>query len=68
MLLCCYPMPWKNCGYIKYCLLLSFRTLHQSEIKFLIGSFIGVAIMNFISDWEDETVDPTGLQTNSSEN
>ena len=34
----------------------------------LIGNFTGVAIVNFIPDWESETVNnQSGLQTNSSE-
>ena len=38
-------------------------TLHWSEIKFLIGSFTGVPIMNFILDCESEIVNPFCLQT-----
>ena len=34
----------------------------------LIGNFTGVAIVNFIPDWESETVNnQSGLLTNSSE-
>ena len=68
MLLCCYLNPWENRGYIKFCLLLSARTLHRLEIKFLIGIFFGVPTMNFILDWVAEIVNVTGLQTISLEN
>ena len=39
-----------------------------SLIKFLIGNFNGVPIMNFIQDWESEIVNQFGLQTKPSEN
>ena len=44
------------------------RDISQSEIKFVIGNFTGVSIMNFISDWESEIVHQSVRQTNSSEN
>ena len=68
ILLCCYLMPWESRGYTKYCFLLSVGTFHQSEIKFLIGKFTWVSIMNFIPDWESDFVHQSGLQTNSSGN
>ena len=46
--------------------LLSVATLRPSEIKFLIGIFTGVPIINFILDWESEIANQSGLQTNSS--
>ena len=66
--LSCYLVPWENRGYSKCCLSLSVETLHQSGIKFPIGNFTGVPIMNFVPDWEYKIVNQSGLQTTSSEN
>ena len=69
MPLCCYLLiPSENRRYAKRCLLLSFETLRWSGIKFLIGNFTGVPIMDFILNWESEIVNQSGLQANSSEN
>ena len=59
--------PWENCGCTKFCFLLSFRIFHWLWIMFLIRNFTGVLIVNFIPDWESETVNQSGLQTNLSE-
>ena len=38
-----------------------------NRIKFLIKSITGVLAMNFLMDWESETVNQTGLQTKEDE-
>ena len=48
------PTALRNCRYTKCCLLLSDGTFHRSGLKFPIGSFTGVAFMNFIPDRDSE--------------
>ena len=43
---------------------MSVGTLRRSGIKFLIGNFTEVPVMNFILDWESEIVIQSGLQKN----
>lgn len=57
----------KSCIYQVF-FLFSVGTLHQSGIKFLIRNFTRMLIMNFIMDWEFETVYQLGLQTNLLDN
>ena len=57
----------KSCIYQVF-FLFSVGTLHQSRIKFLIRNFTRMLIMNFIMDWEFETVYQLGLQTNLLDN
>ena len=53
----------ENGKYTNCCNLLSVGRLRPSGIKFLIGNFTGVQIVNFILDWEYEIVNQSGLQT-----
>ena len=63
---CCYLLPLEDREYTKSCPILSVRTLHRLGIKFLIGNFAGMSIMNFIT--ASEIVNQPGLQTNLSRN
>ena len=45
-LLCCYLLPWEICGSTKCYSLLQVEKIHRSRIKFLIGSFTEVPILN----------------------
>ena len=63
-----YLLPWKYCGYIKLCPLLSVPDTSLIRNKTPDGNFIGLLIMNFIPDWESDTVSWTGLQINLSQN
>ena len=65
---CCYLLSWENRKHTSCCFLLSVGRLRRSGIKFLIGNFTGVPIVNFIPDWESETVNQSGLQTILSKN
>ena len=54
MPICCYLLAWQNRGSNKCYLLLWIGELHRLGIKFLIGSFTGVSILNFIPDCESK--------------
>ena len=56
---CYYLLPLEDREYTKSCPILSVRTLHRLGIKFLIGDFAGMSIMNFIT--ESEIVNQPGL-------
>ena len=68
MLSCYYLLPRENRGYAKCCPLLSVGTHDPSGIKFLIGNFTEVLLVNFILDWEIEIVNHPALETDSAKN
>ena len=68
MPLCCYLLLRENRAYTKCCSFIINWDTSPNKKKFLIGNFTGVPIVNFIPDWESETVNQSDLQTNLSEN
>ena len=58
LLCCCYLLSLEDREYTKSYPVLSVWTLHRLGIKFLIGNFAGLSIMNFIT--ESEIVNQSG--------